>query len=428
MANLPVYFEQRLVGTIDVNKNGPGFTYDADWIGLRGAFPISLTMPFKSERIASDIFLPWAANLLPENDQLRTLGQILGMARSDVIGLLSAIGGDTAGALSFGQPARTASVQWRPVVNSEDLERLIEELPNKPFLVGEEGVSMSLAGAQTKLAVSIDDSGRVCIPMNGSPSTHILKPDAPQLLGGVQNEAFCLTLAKRVGMPTPEITTGRAGERAFLLARRYDRTNVGGRWRRLHQEDYCQALGKPPSAKYETNQTGIPGPTLGDMFEVTREHMPPTDTVRLLDMAVFTVLVCNTDAHAKNYSILIRGSGASLAPIYDVMCGDVWEKVTKRLAQTIAGESRGEQLEGRHWQRFARECGLNPRQVVDRVSTMAKSALAKAEEAAAEVARMPAGPHPILDRVKEAVQRRAITLLEQLQKIGEATPLETVEG
>ena len=263
MANLPVYFEQRLVGTIDVNKTGPGFTYDAEWIGLRGAFPISLTMPFKSERIASDIFLPWAANLLPESDQLRTLGQILGMARSDVIGLLSAIGGDTAGALSFGQPARTASVQWRPVLKSEDLEKIIEELPNKPFLVGEEGVSMSLAGAQTKLAVSIDDAGRICIPMNGSPSTHILKPDAPQLWGGVQNEAFCLTLAKRVGIPTPEITTGRAGERAFLLAQRYDRTNVGGRWRRLHQEDYCQALGKPPSAKYESNQHWDPRSDFG---------------------------------------------------------------------------------------------------------------------------------------------------------------------
>jgi len=59
----------------------------------------------------------------------------------------------------------------------EDLERVIEELPNKPFLVGEEGISMSLAGAQTKLAVAVDDTGRVCIPMNGSPSTHILKPE-----------------------------------------------------------------------------------------------------------------------------------------------------------------------------------------------------------------------------------------------------------
>ena len=157
MASLPVYFEQRRVGTIDVDKNGPGFTYDPDWIGLRGAFPISITMPLKSERIASDTFLPWAANLLPESEQLRTLGQLLGMARSDVIGLLSAIGGDTAGALSIGQPGRTASVHWRPVGKPEDLERVIEELPNKPFLVGEEGVSMSLAGVQTKLAVAVDD-------------------------------------------------------------------------------------------------------------------------------------------------------------------------------------------------------------------------------------------------------------------------------
>src|SRR5262244_3313050 len=167
MASLPVYFEQRIIGTIHVDRGGPSFTYAAGWIGLKGAFPISVTMPLKQERIASDVFLPWAANLLPENEQLRTLGQLLGMARSDVIGLLSAIGGDTAGALSIGQPGRTASVHWQPVGKPEDLERVMEELPNKPFLVGEQGVSMSLAGVQTKLAVAVDDTGRVCIPMNG---------------------------------------------------------------------------------------------------------------------------------------------------------------------------------------------------------------------------------------------------------------------
>ena len=96
MASLSVYFEQRRVGTIDIDKNGPGFTYDPSWIGLRGGFPISITMPLRSERIAPDTFLPWAANLLPESEQLRTLGQLLGMARGDVIGLLSAIDGDTA--------------------------------------------------------------------------------------------------------------------------------------------------------------------------------------------------------------------------------------------------------------------------------------------------------------------------------------------
>ena len=89
MTTLRVYFEQRLIGTIEVDKRGPGFTYDSSWIELRGAFPISITMPLKSARISSDIFLPWAANLLPESEQLHTLGQLLGMARSDRAELLN---------------------------------------------------------------------------------------------------------------------------------------------------------------------------------------------------------------------------------------------------------------------------------------------------------------------------------------------------
>jgi serine/threonine-protein kinase HipA len=419
MATLPVYFEQRLVGAIDVDKSGPGFRYDPNWVGLRGAFPISISMPLKSERIASTMFLPWAANLLPENEQLRTLGQILGMARSDVIGLLSAIGGDTAGALSIGQPGRTATVQWRPIATPADLESLIADLPNKPFLVGDEGVSMSLAGGQTKLAVAVDDAGHICIPMNGSPSTHILKPDTRRLCGSVQNEAFCLTLARRMKIPTANITTGQAGKRTYLLARRYDRTNVGGRWRRLHQEDYCQALGKPPTAKYESNKTGISGPTLKDMFDLTRQHMLPSEIVRLLDFIIFNVLVCNTDAHAKNYSIILRGNGASLAPTYDIMCGEVWENVTKNMVQKIGGATRADDLTGSHWQEFASECSLNPRQVLDRVASLAKLVIAEAGLAESDVAAMPAGGHPILYQIRQAIERRARSLLLQLQGFGD---------
>jgi serine/threonine-protein kinase HipA len=420
MARLSVYFEQRPVGVIDVDNSGPGFTYDPDWMKLRGAFPISTTMPFRTDRIAAPTFLTWAANLLPENEQLRTLGQLLGMSRGDVIGLLSAIGGDTAGALSFGHAGRTSSVQWRLLETPEAVESLIEELPNKPFLVGEEGVSMSLAGAQTKLAVAVDDVGRICIPMNGSPSTHILKPDTPRLPGCVQNEAFCLTLARRLKIPTPSVTTGRAGNRAYLLVSRYDRTYVNGRWRRLHQEDFCQALERHPSDKYEANHSGAPGPTLKDMFEVTRRHMPPTDIVRLLEMVIFSALTCNTDAHAKNYAIMIRTGGASLAPIYDVMCGEVWESVTRNFAQQIAGERRGDALTAKHWQRFARECGLNPKQVIARVEALAKAAIAEADAAAAEVAAMPGGPDPSLDVAREATVRRAHTLLTQLLEDGSA--------
>jgi len=417
MSRLPIYFEQRLVGTVDVDRSGPRFTYDRDWTNLRGAFPISITMPFGSERIPSERFLPWTANLLPENEQLRTLGQLLGMARGDVIGLLSAIGGDTAGALSFGRPGRISSVQWRPMETPQAVERLIEELPSKPFLVGDEGVSMSLAGAQTKLAVAIDDAGRICIPMNGSPSTHILKPDALRLPGGVQNEAFCLTLARRMKIATPTVTTGRAGRRSYLLVSRYDRTNVGGRWRRLHQEDYCQALGRHPSDKYESNQMGMSGPTLKDLFDLTRRHLLPTDTVRLLDMVIFNVVACNTDAHAKNFAIMVRADTASLAPMYDVMCGEVWENVTRNFAQQIGGERRGDHVKGRHWRCLARDCGLNPTQVLARVEALVKAAMSQVEAAATEVASMPAGPHETLTLARLALERRARALLGQLRNL-----------
>jgi serine/threonine-protein kinase HipA len=414
MGDLAVYFEQRLVGVIKVDGKGPAFIYDRTWIGTRGAFPISTTMPLGPEPFGAAIFLPWAANLLPESEQLRAVGQFLGMSPNDVVGLLSEIGRDTAGALSIGKPGGTSAVYWRPIEAEVELERVIEELPSKPFLVGEEGVSMSLAGVQSKLAVGVDDRGRICVPTVGSPSTHILKPDSERLPGGVHNEAFCLTLARRIGLPTVEITTGKAGRRTFLLAKRYDRSGGGGRWRRLHQEDFCQALGKPPSAKYEINQTGVSGPTLSEMFELTRRVMGPTEILGLLDMIIFNVIACNTDAHAKNYSIMLSAAGASLAPGYDVMCGEAWRHVTKKLAQTIAGKNRGDEITGEDWHRFARECGLGARQVTSRVRTLAESAIAEADTVASEVSRMPAGDHAIISEVQACIMRRAQTLLTQL--------------
>jgi serine/threonine-protein kinase HipA len=152
------------------------------------------------------------------------------------------------------------------------------------------------------------------------------------------------------------------------------------------------------------------------MFDVTRKRLAATEIVRLLDLVILNVLCANTDAHAKNYSIMIRGNGASLAPAYDIMCGEVWRGVTKNLAQKIAGKSRGDDLGAKDWQRFARDCGLNPKQVLDRVAELAKGAMAEAQAAAEEVAAMPAGPHEILEPAREAVERRACKLLAQLQE------------
>ncbi len=409
-----VYFESRVVGRIEVRPDGPTFAYDPRWISTRGAFPISALMPLASNGVAPALFLPWAANLLPEASQLHAVGRILGASPQDVIGILKQIGRDTAGALSIGRPGTTSSKEWRRVPSEAALERIIDGLPGKPFLVGEDGVSMSLAGVQTKLGVAVERDGGICIPVNGAPSTHILKPDSERLFGGVHNEALCLLLARHCGLSAPTISTGKAGTRAYLLVERYDRFERGGHWRRLHQEDFCQALGKPPSAKYEANQSGIRGPTLAEMFAVIRSLASAADVLSMLDYLIFNVLACNVDAHAKNYSVLISGRGFRLAPIYDVMCGAAWPNVTRNLAQKIAGKNRGEHLKRRHWERFAAECGLNPTRTAARVEALARLVADKVRPAAAEVEAMPAGPHSMMQPFCGALEQRVRAVLNGL--------------
>jgi serine/threonine-protein kinase HipA len=344
------------------------------------------------------------------------VGRKLGAAPEDTIAILAEIGRDTAGALSIGKPGSADPGGWVPVPNDAALERIITELPSKPFLVGEDGVSMSLAGVQNKLGVAIDAKGRVCIPHDGAPSTHILKPDSESLFGGVQNEALCMTLARACGLNAASVTTGRAGKRSYLLVTRYDRVEQDGRWRRLHQEDFCQALGKPPSAKYEANQTGIKGPTAADMFALTRNAMRAPDLIGLLDHVVFSVLACNTDAHAKNYSLMISGRGFSLAPLYDVMCAAAWDNITRNLAQKIAGKNRGEHLMRRHWEAFAVECGLSPSRLVRRVEELAGTVLREVKGAAAAVGAMPAGSHVLMPRFVAAVEQRARAIIAGLRE------------
>lgn len=424
MAELPVFYETRHVGVIEDHADGPSFLYDPAWLQTRGAFPLSILMPLSPRRTPPAVFAPWAANLLPEAAQLRAVGRKLGAAPEDTIAILAEIGRDTAGALSVGKPGSASPGGWVPIPDAAALERIIAELPSKPFLVGEDGVSMSLAGVQNKIGVAIDAKGRICIPHDGAPSTYILKPDSESLFGGVQNEALCLTLARECGLNAARVTTGKAGQRTYLLVTRYDRIEQSGRWRRLHQEDFCQALGKPPSAKYEANRTGIKGPTAAEMFALTRNAMRAPDVINLLDYVIFNILVCNTDAHAKNYSLMISGRGFSLAPLYDVMCAAAWNNITRNLAQKIAGKNRGEHLKRRHWETFAADCGLNATRLIRRVEELGRTVLRHAGAAAAEVDAMPAGTHVLMPKFVEAIEERARAVIAGL---GDHTPPEEQE-
>lgn len=392
MAATPVFYETLLVGEIQAHPDGTlSFTYAEAWRSSTSAFPISVLAPLRAAGMPPSVFTPWLTNLLPEGHALTMIGRTAGVSPGDVLGILDRVGRDTAGALSFGGPAKRGEPRYSKPAGDQ-LERIINDLPKRPFLVETEGVSMSLAGAQEKLPVVLVD-GEIAIPLNNNPSTHILKPDNSRLEGSVQNEALCLTLAKLLGLNAASVTTGRAGERSYLLVERYDRRLQGNAWIRLHQEDFCQACGKPPASKYEHNQSGLRGPSLPELFGVAARFLPPRDRLALLDAAILNVLITNVDSHAKNYSILIDHNGARLAPLYDLMCARVWDNITKNMAQEIGGQRRGRHLYRRHWERLAEACGFNKRMVVQRVVKLANQVLAKVDDAGAAVAAMPAGGH-----------------------------------
>ena len=399
-----IFYENLPVAQLSF-EDGWRLDYDPGWEARRLAFPVSLTMPLRSGSVGADRLLPWLANLLPET-HLAEIGQRLKVSPQDIVGLLSHIGRDTAGALSIGAP-RKAGLNLQPVPDTEALERILNELPAKPFLAGQHGVSMSLAGVQEKLPVYADGEGRFSIPIDGTPSTHILKPDTKRLAGSVENEAFCLALARACDLDAAEATIGIAGKRRYLLVKRYDRfTDPQGEIRRLHQEDLCQLTGYFPSQKYERSSTGR-GVTLKMMFDTISDLVSLAERLKLLDAVIFNVLICNSDSHAKNYSILIgAGGSAKMAPLYDLMCAGVYRQVDQSLAQGIAGRFDATELRSSDWRTLADEIGLSGASTLRRVSNLAERISAACEAVASDIAGMAGDPTRILERVTHSIQKR----------------------
>lgn len=386
--------------------------YEPGWEARRSAFPVSLTMPLRSGSIGADRLLPWLANLLPET-HLAEIGQRLKVSPQDIVGLLSHIGRDTAGALSIGEPRRLG-VNLQPVPGAAALERILNELPSKPFLVGERGVSMSLAGVQEKLPVFVAESAGIFIPVDGTPSTHILKPDTKRLAGSVENEAFCLALARACSIEAAEATIGVAGKRRYLLVKRYDRfTDPQGEVRRLHQEDLCQLTGHFPSQKYERTSTGS-GVTLGMMFDAISDLISPAERLRLLDAVIFNVLICNSDSHAKNYSILIGADGsARMAPLYDLMCAAVYRQVDQSLPQAIAGRLNAPDLRRADWQALAGQVGLSGASTLRRVEELAERVGAACEQIEQQIAEVAGDPARVLEKISHSVRKRCRRIQKQ---------------
>ena len=347
------------------------FTYREDYLRA-GAPAISVTLPLREAPWAGAVARNWFCNLLPEGAVREAIVQRLRIPHDDFT-LLAAIGGECAGAVSLRVPG---TVPDGADDGETDLEAVL-------FLQGDDGgeggwalagapMRLSLAGAQDKLAVVADADGRLRLPHRGEPSTHILKPESRRFRGLREAEALGLALARRVGLEAAHARPVDVLGRPALLVERYDRlrTRDGG-LQRLHQEDFCQALGYPEGLKYEAS--GGPGLAACSAL-VRRLALGPRAVQGLLDWVVFNALIGNADAHAKNLSLLCDRDGQRrLAPLYDLV-PTVYlpaSLVDRAPAMRIGQAGRIDQVGAGDWAAFADVAGYRKPYVLQRVRSMA---------------------------------------------------------
>ena len=392
--------------------------------------PLSQSLPIRPEPFDDRATRPFFAGLLPEGGKRKQIAKTLQVSTQNDYALLESLGGECAGAVTLLEPDQTPpaldaprEVRW---LDDAQLLRVLDEMPLRPMRAGDDGLRLSLAGAQDKLPVVLDADGiRIGLPLNGSPSNHILKPPIAGVDGSVFNEAFCMALAGalKLDVARTKIQTivDGAKQRHYLLVERYDRQpNVPGQ--RLHQEDFCQALGIVSEHKYQNEG----GPGLAQAFALLRSATRPSapHTLKLLDFVVFNALIGNHDAHGKNFSLLYTPAGAVLTPLYDALCTAVYPTLTDKMAMKIGSKYKFSEVMARHWEQFATEAALSPAQVKKRILDIAKRLpdLARATQATFQ---SQGNSHPIIDQIVALIDQRCALTIRRLTALqGEEPPPE----
>lgn len=376
MKTLAVWWGSSRVGTLTQDDFGDlEFTYDQAWVEDASSPAISISLPKRSASYGRRETRAFFDGLLPEAETRRVVAQILGVSPGNPFALLERLGGEVAGALSLLSPELTPEPEadTEPhTLTDDELLNLLRELPTRPLLAGD-GRRLSLAGAQNKLPIVLRDD-RVALPGHGVPSSHILKIPDSRFEGMTENEGFVSALAKHAGLRAVSATPRAVQGLPYLLVERYDRVRTPrGTRARLHQEDFCQAMGIIPERKYASEG----GPGFRQCSELLRRvaTVPATETLALLDYAIFHVLVGNADAHGKNYSLLYEGRNVVLAPLYDALSTIVYPELNRSLAMTIDGKSTLEQLGRKHWERFGSNIGFTKTFVPKRVKRLAERVL-----------------------------------------------------
>ena len=401
MSELVVYLVGRRAGRLIRKDNGNlQFRYERDYEGAA----ISQSMPVQSGAYPNDICRAVFGGLLLEGEAREAMARNLGVSIGNDYALLEALGGDCAGALTLLEVGETLpNVPQVRELNETQLDRVLKELPQRPLAADpSEGTRLSLAGAQPKLPAVVDDR-RVALPLNAAAATtHILKPEPQRFPGLVDNEAFCMALAHEVGLPVARVEKRISNSGLpYLLVERYDRDLTADPSGRLHQEDFCQALGRASERKYQAEG----GPTVRDGVELLRECSvrPAQDLITFWRALVFNWLIGNCDAHGKNFSLLYDASVPALAPLYDLVSTTVYPELSERLAMSIDGARKIDEVGPAAWVELASEINYSERFVVTETTTL----IGRVTEGIARLAESPNHGNETARAVADAVARRA---------------------
>ena len=412
---LDVYLHSVLAGHLIQDDHGDMvFDYAEGWLANPSAIPLSHSLPLRKERFKRNECRGFFGGILPEEGKREIIARNLGISARNDFAMLEQIGGECAGAVTFipaGEEFPQSDYKYRPL-DDQELARILRELPRRPLMAGEDGVRLSLAGAQDKIAVHVS-GGQVSIPLGGAPSTHILKPAIAHFQGVVFNEAVCMKLAAAIGMTAAPVEIHTIEDIDYLLVRRYDRriTEVPlalKSIKRMHQEDFCQALGIPSEHKYQ----GEGGPSFKNCFDLIREvsTAPVIDLQRFLDALIFNFIVGNHDAHGKNFSFiydqdLVFGRlHSSLAPLYDIVCTAYYPDLSKKMAMKVGSEYLSDKMFPRHFETLAEDCGLAKPLVRKRIQELAGTAITGLTKVDVQ--------HPVAEAVKSLISDRSQQVLK----------------
>jgi len=412
--HLDVLLSDKHVAIIEKTETGKQrLIYDEAWYKNPRAIPISRSLPTTKQRHDTTTTANFMWGLLPDNRlTLDHWARQYKVSANSPYGLLAAVGEDCPGAIQIIRPdAEVASREGVTWISEAELVERVKQLKADPGATRkpDDKGRISLPGAQAKTAL-YRTGDRWGIPNGRTPTTHILKPEPDAYPGLAINEHFTLLLMREIGLPTPDSEVIVCDGIPVFVVRRYDRfVPKNGSVRRIHQEDMCQALGIPPSQKYQDEG----GPGIPEIMGILRHsESPEQDRDRFMRSQAFNFVIGHGDAHAKNYSILYGAGGIfRLAPFYDVACTQqyVGNIQNMELAMTIGGERVLTQIRSKHWEKVAKLANYDEQRAVahvrDLIARVPGMALSVRHTCAAEQFGLHPSKQLGLKKVDEVIDR-----------------------